>query len=257
MGIAASSAPALLVDRLTKSFQHGNETIEAVKDVSIRVNPGDFVAVMGPSGSGKSTLLNVVAGLTAPTEGAVRISGLNLFDMSDHERTLFRRRHIGLVFQSFNLIPSLTGEENISLPLLLGGEKVPAERMATLIERLGLDRVRSRRPDSMSGGEQQRVAIGRALVTAPSLILADEPTGSLDSVNGRKLCESFARLCAEDGAAVLMVTHNPAVAFFAERTVVLHDGRVAHECRSKDYGSVQEFAGDCLAHSESGREAAS
>ena len=256
MSVAERTSPVLETDRLTKRFRHGSEMVEAVRGVSLRLEPGDFVAVMGASGSGKSTLLHVIAGLTSPSEGAVRIAGSDLFALGDHERTIFRRRHVGLVFQSFNLIPSLTGEENIAMPLLLGDGKDPAGRVERLISRLGLEGVRSRRPDSMSGGEQQRVAIGRALVTGPSLILADEPTGSLDSANGRKLCDTFMRLCREDGAAVLMVTHNPAVAFHAERVIVLHDGRVVHECRTKEYGSVQDFTCDCIERTQATEEAA-
>ena len=246
---SASAYPVLVVTQLSKRFRHGNEAVEAVKEVSLSLERGDFVAVMGASGSGKSTLLHLIAGLTAPDEGTVTIAGSDIFAMRDHERTVFRRREVGLIFQAFNLIPSLSAEENIALPLLLGDGKdgkQGKERVERLISRLGLVGVRSRRPDAMSGGEQQRVAIGRALVTRPSLILADEPTGSLDSVNGRKLCENFAELCHEDGAAVLMVTHNPTVAFHAEKVVVLHDGRVAHQCRTKDYGTVQEFTCDCI-----------
>ena len=251
MSCSEPSSAALVTTHLTKRFGRGSEAVEAVSDVSLRLDKGDFVAVMGASGSGKSTLLHMIAGLTSPDEGTVTIAGCDIFELGDYERTMFRRRQIGLIFQAFNLIPSLTGEENIALPLLLGNDKDGADRVAGLISKLGLEGVRARRPDSMSGGEQQRLAIGRALVTDPSLILADEPTGSLDSVNGRKLCDNFARLCRESGAAVLMVTHNPMVAYYAERVVVLHDGRVAHECRTKDYGSVQDFTCDCLERTQS------
>jgi len=199
------------------------------------------VAVMGASGAGKSTLLHLVAGLTDPNEGRVAINGTDLFALRDHERTLFRRRHIGLVFQAFNLIPTLTGEENIALPLLLGesGHGPRKDGVGELVAGLGLTEVRHRCPDAMSGGEQQRIAIGRALVTRPSLVLADEPTGSLDSVNGRKLCDIFRKLCLEGGGTVLMVTHNPVVASAAARVVILNDGRIVSEFERSEYPTVQ------------------
>jgi len=254
MSTPTQAFPALETTLLTKRFGRGEEVVEAVKDVSIRLEKGDFVAVMGASGSGKSTLLHMIAGLTQPDEGSVWIAGSDVFAMSDRQRTLFRRREIGLIFQAFNLIPSLTGEENIAVPILLGSGNHEADRVGSLIERLGIERIRHRRPDSMSGGEQQRVAIGRALVANPALILADEPTGSLDSINGRKLCDNFSRLCHEDGAAVLMVTHNPVVAFYAERVLVLHDGRLVHKCCTKDYRSIQDFTCDCVDRTKANAE---
>jgi putative ABC transport system ATP-binding protein len=202
---------------------------------------GEFVAVMGASGSGKSTLLHLVAGLTRADEGSVTIDGTDLFALSDSERTRFRRRHIGLIFQAFNLIPSLTGEENITLPMLLGRRADDPDGVRKLIGDLGLTGTCDRRPDAMSGGEQQRVAIGRALVTLPSLVLADEPTGSLDSINGRKLCTLLKRLCAEEHTAVLMVTHNPVVAFWAERIIILRDGLLVREFKRDDTTSLQAF----------------
>jgi len=247
---SAETSHALEVRNLTKCFRHGATVVDAVSNVSLTLDRGDFVAVMGPSGSGKSTLLHMIAGLTRPDHGSVRIDGADLFAMSERQRTLFRRTHLGLVFQAFNLIPSLTGRENITLPLLLAAGQRPAHDVDQLILKLGLSGVGDRRPDAMSGGEQQRVAIGRALVTSPSLILADEPTGALDSVNGRKLCESFRTLCAESGATVLMVTHNPAVAFNAARVVVLHDGRLVHHCATTDYASLQDFTCHCIEQTE-------
>jgi putative ABC transport system ATP-binding protein len=241
MNETSTSTPILTVDHLTKRFRHGDVVVEAVRNVSFNLAQGDFAAVMGASGSGKSTLLHLVAGLTRPDEGKVHVSGTDIHALNDRDRTAFRRRHLSLVFQAFNLIPTLTGEENIVLPMLLGRERYDTGDVERLITELGLTGVRNRRPDAMSGGEQQRVAIGRALVTRPSLVLADEPTGSLDSVNGRKLCESFRKLCLEHGTSVLMVTHNPVVAFAAQRILVLNDGWLVSQTDRSTYATVQDL----------------
>lgn len=239
--VPSALSPVVQIENLTKRFRYGHGVVEAVSGVTLSLTRGDFAAVMGASGSGKSTLLHLAAGLTRPDAGTIRIAGTDLHALSDRERTVFRRRNIGLVFQAFNLIPTLTGEENIALPMLLGGRPDDNGDVARLVKELGLKDVCARRPDAMSGGEQQRVAIGRALVTRPSLVLADEPTGSLDSANGRRLCESFHRLCLEHGTTVLMVTHNPVVAFAAERILILKDGRLISETHRADYGTVQEL----------------
>jgi len=241
MKCAPLSAPVVQIENLTKRFRYGHGVVEAVSGVTLSRARGDFAAVMGASGSGKSTLLHLAAGLTRPDAGTVRIAGTDLHALSDRERTMFRRKNIGLVFQAFNLIPTLTGEENIALPMLLGGRPDTNGDVARLVKELGLKDVCSRRPDAMSGGEQQRVAIGRALVTRPSLVLADEPTGSLDSANGHRLCESFHRLCLEHGTTVLMVTHNPVVAFAAARIFILKDGRLISETHRADYATVQDL----------------
>jgi putative ABC transport system ATP-binding protein len=254
MKSAASSTPILQVDHLCKRFHPGHGVVEAVRDVSLRLSQGEFAAVMGASGSGKSTLLHLVAGLTRPDEGVVRIADTNLHALSERDRTLFRRQNIGLIFQAFNLIPALTGEENIALPMLLGGRRGDDRDVARLVTELGLDGICRRHPDSMSGGEQQRIAIGRALVTRPALVLADEPTGSLDSVNGRKLCDTFGRLCRENGTTVLMVTHNPAVAFAAERILVIKDGRLVGQFQRRDFDSVQDLGQRYIQLMESDRE---
>ncbi|MBN2584482.1 MAG: ABC transporter ATP-binding protein [Planctomycetes bacterium] len=239
---ATSSDPILQIDGLCKRFHPGHGVVEAVRDVSLTLSHGDFAAVMGASGSGKSTLLHLVAGLTRPDEGTIRIGGTDIHALSERARTVFRRKNIGLVFQAFNLIPTLTGEENIALPMLLGGRSNGSDGVARLVEHLGLSGVRTRRPDSMSGGEQQRFAIARALVTNPSIVLADEPTGSLDSVNGRRLCDTFRKLCLENGTTVLMVTHNPAVAFAAEKILILKDGQLVGQTDRSEYATVQDLA---------------
>src|SRR5688572_745328 len=185
---------------------------------------------MGASGSGKSTLLHLMAGLTQADSGRVLVNGANLGDMSDRQLTLFRRRNIGLVFQSFNLIPTLTAEENLALPLMLEGTNgQPArQKVEELRAHLGLESRRRHRPDALSGCEPQRVAIGRALVTAPAVILADEPTGNLDSANSRGVCELLRDLSGIHGKTIVMVTHEPSVAAYAQEVAVLKDGKLVH-----------------------------
>jgi putative ABC transport system ATP-binding protein len=230
-----SSTPVCL-KQVTKRFRQGSTTIEALKDVWLRIDHGEFVAVMGASGSGKSTLLHVIAGLTRPDAGNVLVDGRDLAAMPDRALTLFRRRHIGLVFQAFNLIPTLTARDNILLPLLADGRGDASDgRFRDLLARLNLtDRLRHR-PDALSGGEQQRVAIARAVVTEPAIILADEPTGSLDSITGQGICRLLKELCEEQGRTVVVVTHEPAVAVWARRIVVLKDGKTLTEFPTSDF----------------------
>jgi putative ABC transport system ATP-binding protein len=215
----------LVVDNVSKQFRQGDRAVVALGGVSLEVAQGQFLAIMGASGSGKSTLLHLMAGLAMPDGGRVIIKDTDLTRLSDRELTLFRRRHIGLVFQSFNLIPTLTAEENIALPLMLEGRNGDA-KVNELLETLGLARRRTHRPDAMSGGEQQRVAIGRALVTDPAVILADEPTGNLDSTNSRAVCELLRDLSTIQGKTIVMVTHEPSVAAYAQEVAVLKDGKL-------------------------------
>jgi putative ABC transport system ATP-binding protein len=218
----------LVVENVTKSFRQGDHRVPALQGVSLDVPPGRFIAVMGTSGSGKSTLLHLMAGLAVADSGRVLIEGTDLGSMNDHKLTLFRRRHIGLIFQSFNLIPTLTAEENVALPLMLDGKKTDASRakVTALLTGLGLGHRQGHRPDAMSGGEQQRVAIGRALVTDPTVVLADEPTGNLDSANSAAVCELLRDLSVKEGKTVIMVTHEPTVAAYAQEVVVLKDGKI-------------------------------
>ena len=175
------SSPVISVTRLKRSFKSGSEDIAVLKDISLTVNQGEFVAVMGASGSGKSTLLNVLGGLLPPDSGTVTVDGLDLGSMSDAALTVYRRDRVGFIFQMFNLVGTLNVEENILLPSLAGGKKVASSTLDTMIEKVGLSHRRHAMPDTLSGGEQQRVAIARALVSGPALVLADEPTGNLDS----------------------------------------------------------------------------
>jgi putative ABC transport system ATP-binding protein len=236
--------PALLcVERVTKRFTQGDTVVAALRDASLEIGRAEFVAVMGASGSGKSTLLHVVAGLTTPDEGRVLVDGADLSKLNDAQLTRFRRRRIGLVFQAFNLIPSLSAADNIALPLLVEGrEDLVRQRLPWLLERLGLEKRRQHRPDGLSGGEQQRVAIARALITEPALVLADEPTGSLDSTNGQSICRLLRELCQEQQRTIVVVTHEPAVAAWAQRVVVMKDGRVLTEFETPDVGDAQSLA---------------
>lgn len=238
----AGGATPLRVERLTKRFRQGGRTVEALTEVSLAVAPGEFVAVMGASGSGKSTLLHLAAGLTPPDGGRVFVEGEELSAMREPALTRFRRRRIGLVFQAFNLVPTLTALDNLRLPLWTDDARSAGRRAGALLEEMGLADRADHRPDALSGGEQQRVAIARALVTDPALVLADEPTGSLDSVTGQLICRLLHDLSREQGRAIVVVTHEPAVAFWADRLAILRDGAVQAELFRSDYATVQELA---------------
>jgi putative ABC transport system ATP-binding protein len=239
----AHDTTPLRVEFLTKRFRQGNNTVDALKNVTLTVGRGEFVAIMGASGSGKSTLLHVMAGLTRPDEGQVLVDDQSLSEMSDYDRTLFRRRHIGLIFQAFNLIPTLTAQDNILMPMLADGRiELGNGQLDQLLDRLGLSERRRHRPDALSGGEQQRVAIARAIIGNPSIILADEPTGSLDSVTGQSICRLLQQLCQEQGRTIVMVTHEPAVAVWAERIVVLKDGQLLTEFPTDPSRNVHTLA---------------
>jgi putative ABC transport system ATP-binding protein len=225
----------LVVQDVVKTFRSpastkrspASDAVTALAGVSLSVRRGTFLAIMGASGSGKSTLLHLMAGLAQADSGQVRVAGTDLTSLGDHALTLFRRRHIGLVFQAFNLIPTLTAEENVLLPLMLDNkDDAPARsRTRELMTRLGLGSRLTHRPDALSGGEQQRVAIARALVTNPDVILADEPTGNLDTANSKSVCELLRDLSAQ-GRTIVMVTHEPSVAAYAKEVAILRDGKL-------------------------------
>jgi putative ABC transport system ATP-binding protein len=218
----------LVVENVVKRFRQGSRDVLALDGVSLTVAAGAFLAVMGASGSGKSTMLHLVAGLAEPDAGRILVNGTDLCLLSDRQRTLFRRRQIGLIFQSFNLIPTLSAEENIALPLMLEGSngRAAGEKVDELLKVMGMVDRRGHRPDALSGGEQQRVAIGRALVTEPALILADEPTGNLDASNRKWVCELLRKLSREQDRTIVMVTHEPHVAAYAGEVAILRDGRL-------------------------------
>jgi putative ABC transport system ATP-binding protein len=213
---------------LTKTYQMGEHSLHALREVDLSIEKGDFVAVMGPSGSGKSTLLHMLGGLDQPTSGEVILAGQSLSELSDNEITRLRRQKIGFIFQFYNLLPTLTTRENVGLPLLIDGQAL-RKQGSWIEELLGLvnleDRV-AHRPDQLSGGQQQRVAIARAFVNHPEIVLADEPTGNLDTRAGTVILELLQRSCAELGMTIVMVTHNPQAASYANRVLFLKDGRI-------------------------------
>jgi putative ABC transport system ATP-binding protein len=216
---------------LARTYRHGTQTVEALRGVDLAVRRGEFVAVMGPSGSGKSTLLHLLAGLDQPTAGSVLIDGTDLARMNDDQLTLLRRRRLGIVFQAFNLIDTLSAEENVALPLVVDGvgEAASLKRARAALERVGVAERGSHLPGQLSGGEQQRVAIARALVAEPVLLLADEPTGNLDSVSGGQVLALLRRLVDEQKQTLLLVTHDARHAALADRLLRLRDGRVVEE----------------------------
>ena len=230
----------LLTRGLCKQYRMGEVTVDALQGVDLTVQAGEFVAIMGPSGSGKSTLLHLAGGLDSPSDGEITMDGRRLAHLSDDEVTVLRRRHVGLVFQFFNLLPTLTAAENVALPLLIDG-RPRAEigpRVDALLHLVGLAGRRDHRPDQLSGGEQQRVAIARALVTRPAVVLADEPTGNLDRTSGREVLALLRRACDEEHQAIVMVTHDPLAAATAGRVILLRDGRIVAELAGGDAPAI-------------------
>ncbi len=231
----------IVTEQLSKVYGRGETAVTALDQVNLHVAAGEFIAVMGPSGCGKSTLLHLIGGLDRPTSGRVVLDGRDLGQMKDGDLTELRRRRIGFVFQFFNLIPVLKAAENGALPLVLDGVK-PAEahaRAQEWLRRVGLQGRLEHRPDQLSGGQQQRVAIARALVAEPSIILADEPTGNLDSRAGDEIANLLRQISEQWGRTILIVTHDPRIAAYADRIVFLKDGRVVDETRLGGNGQDQ------------------
>ncbi len=220
--------PILETKDLQKQYRLGEHTVHALRGVDFLVEKSDFIAIMGPSGSGKSTLLHLLGGLDKPSDGEVTLAGQPLSILDDDQVTLVRRHNIGFVFQFFNLLPTLTAEENIALPLIIDGQDLRKhqDRIEALLELVGLTDRRHHKPDQLSGGEQQRVAIARALVTEPTIVLADEPTGNLDSKSGAAVMELLRRSCDELGQTIVVVSHDPRAAAYADCVVFLGDGKV-------------------------------
>ncbi|MDR1768749.1 MAG: ABC transporter ATP-binding protein [Propionibacteriaceae bacterium] len=225
-GATPVGRPIVEIAGLTKTYGKGEAEVTALDGVDLVVEEGTFVAVMGPSGCGKSTLLNLLGGLDTPTAGEVAIAGEKLSGLSDDQITELRRRRIGFVFQFFNLIPVLTATENASLPLRLDGDRQADAKARQWLTQVGLGERLDNRPDQLSGGQQQRVAVARALSTDPALILADEPTGNLDSKSATEIAQLLAEVSQRWGRTVLMVTHDPRIASFAHRLVLMRDGRI-------------------------------
>ncbi|MER6104680.1 ABC transporter ATP-binding protein [Streptomyces sp. NPDC001832] len=233
----AQRAPAIALAQVGKTY---TGDVRALDDVSLTVEHGTFLAVMGPSGSGKSTLMHCAAGLDSPTSGSVRIDGLEITGLDETRRTELRRERVGFVFQAYNLIPSLSIEDNITLPLRLAGRRPDLEWVGTLVERVGLAGRLDRRPAELSGGQQQRAAVVRALVAKPAVVFADEPTGALDLRSAHQVLDLLRALVDDLGQTVVMVTHDPAAAARAHRALVMADGRVVE---SMDAPTAARLAG--------------
>jgi putative ABC transport system ATP-binding protein len=223
------SGPVLSANDLTRRYGEGETAVDALRGVSLDVPKGQLTAVMGPSGSGKSTLMHILAGLDQPTSGEVEIAGTKISKLSDSELTKLRRKHIGFIFQFFNLLPMLTAEENVVLPLSLAGEKPDKPWVDDLMRKIGLADRRKHRPSELSGGQQQRVAIGRALVSRPSIVFADEPTGNLDSKTSGEILDLLNESVQDLSQTIVMVTHDSRAAAIASRVLFLADGKIVKE----------------------------
>jgi putative ABC transport system ATP-binding protein len=236
----AERAPAAVVAAkdLIRRYGEGDTAVDALRGVSLDVQQGKLTAVMGPSGSGKSTLMHILAALDKPTSGSVWIAGTELGELNDTETTKLRRQHIGFVFQFFNLLPMLTAEENILLPLTIAGQKPDKEWREELLKTVGLDDRRDHRPSELSGGQQQRVAIARALISRPTVVFADEPTGNLDSKTGAEILELLRSSVEALGQTTVMVTHDPYAAAIADRILFLADGLIVRDMPRAEASAV-------------------
>ena len=219
----------LKVENLTKVYGKGENEVRALNGVSFSVEKGDFVAIIGPSGSGKSTLLHTLGGVDRPTGGKVLVNGQDVYSQSDEQIAVFRRREVGLIYQFYNLIPVLNVEENMSLPVLLDGRNVNRDRLRELIRELDLVGREKHLPNQLSGGQQQRVSIGRALMNSPSIVLADEPTGNLDSKNSHEIVELLKRMNREYNQTLIMITHDESIALQARRIIAIEDGKIVRD----------------------------
>ena len=229
----------LKTENLTKIYGKKDTAVTAVDHIDLEVKKGSFVAIVGSSGSGKSTFLHLIGGVDTPTEGEVFIEDENIYKLSDIKRSSLRRRKIGFVFQTYNLIPVLTVEENIKMPLLLDGCKVNQEKIDSIMEDLQLTKRKNHLPNQLSGGQQQRVAIGRALANNPSIIIADEPTGNLDKKNSDEVMELLTKAVRKGGQTLILVTHEPDIAAMADRIIHLEDGKIISDTENKNVSNPQ------------------
>lgn len=219
----------LKVENLCKVYGKGENEVRALDNVSFSVSKGEFVAIIGPSGSGKSTLLHIIGGVDKPTSGKVYMDGCDVYSQNDEQLAVFRRRQVGLIYQFYNLIPVLNVRENITLPVLMDGRKVDEKRLRELMDTLDLKGREKHLPNELSGGQQQRVSIGRALMTAPAVVLADEPTGSLDSKNSREIVELLKLSNKKYNQTLIVITHDESIALQADRIISIEDGRIARD----------------------------
>jgi putative ABC transport system ATP-binding protein len=246
-GEAPHAGPVVSATDLTRRYGEGDTAVDALRGVSLEVPKGQLTAVMGPSGSGKSTLMHILAGLDKPTSGEVTIDGTEISRLNDSDLTKLRRQHIGFIFQFFNLLPMLTAEENILLPLSIAGEKPDRKWVDDLLDRIGLADRRTHRPAELSGGQQQRVAIGRALVSKPTIVFADEPTGNLDSTTSGEILELMRSSVDTYGQTTVMVTHDARAAAIADRILFLDDGLIVKELGRSDAHEVISVLEDIAA----------
>ena len=217
----------LRVENLSKIYGKGETAVKAIDDISFSVEKGEFVAIIGPSGSGKSTMLHILGGVDRPTKGKVYINDTDIYSLNNNDLAIFRRRNVGLIYQFYNLIPILNVEENISLPVLLDGKKVDEQRLNEIVKNLGLENRIKHLPNQLSGGQQQRVAIGRSLINEPAIILADEPTGNLDTKNSKEILELLKLSNKKYEQTLIMITHDPNIAKEADRIIKIEDGKIA------------------------------
>lgn len=224
----------LEIKNLCKVYGEGETRVDALKNISFDVDQGEFVAVVGPSGSGKSTLLHILGGVDVPTSGVVRIAGTDIGKLDENKLAIFRRRQIGLIYQFYNLIPILNVEENLTLPILLDGKKPDQKLLLDLVEKLGLSERRSHLPNQLSGGQQQRVSIGRALMNHPALLLADEPTGNLDTENSKEIIALLRKFNRENNQTVIIITHDERIALAADRVITIEDGRITRDTKGAE-----------------------
>jgi putative ABC transport system ATP-binding protein len=236
-----ANGQVVVADNLSRRFGQGDTAVDALVDVSVGFDRDRFTAIMGPSGSGKSTLMHILAGLDRPTAGSVELDGVDITALDDGELTKLRRDKLGFVFQFFNLLPVLTAEENLVLPLSIAGRKPDREWLEQLIRTVGLEERRAHRPAELSGGQQQRVAVARALVSKPAVVFADEPTGNLDSKASEDVLQLLRRAVDEFGQTVVMVTHDPVAAAHADRLITLSDGRLVHDAAPGSADDVIEL----------------
>ncbi len=224
----------LKIENLTKVYGKGENEVRAVDNISFSVEKGEFVAIIGPSGSGKSTLLHIIGGVDRPTSGKVWMNGQDVYAQNEDQLAIFRRRQVGLIYQFYNLIPVLNVVENITLPVLMDGRKVNNERLNELLETLSLENRRKNLPNQLSGGQQQRVSIGRALMNAPAVVLADEPTGNLDSKNSQEILELLKYSNKKYGQTLIIITHDESIALQADRVISIEDGKISKDERIRE-----------------------